>query len=187
MSHIQSIGYDHCSCSQRATEDILKEIYTYREWNHEFKLEGIFIDEAPSDPALLPCMASLANHVQSSWSTLDRHSLVIYNPGVFIDGAFFNCADYVVTFEQSWDHWNLLHSAEQAVPPLAQDLCPKALAIIHSFVNAGDHLEKVIEKVRGMGVAGLYITEQDGGGCTWWPNAWHGMGLLPPSTEFGDY
>ena len=174
IPNIRPVGYVHCSYGQRVVEDIYREIDTYREWNPESRLEGIFIDEAPSDPALIPYMASLANHVHSSWlSTFDQHGLVVYNPGVVIDAAFFDAADYVVTFEQAWDHWNLLQSTDQASLQVARHLCPKALAIVHTFSNHGDdHLKQFIDSVRGMGFAGLYITEQNGGGFTWWPKTW---------------
>ena len=173
VPNIRPVGYVHCSYGKRSAADIRGEIDTYRGWNPEFKLDGIFIDEAPSDPGLVPYMTSLADHVHSSWlTTLGRHGLVIYNPGVVIDGAFFDAADYVVTFEQAWNHWALLQSTDQTALQVAPDLRHKTLAIIHSFANAGDRLEQVMDNARRMGLAGLYVTEQDGGGFTWWPKAW---------------
>ncbi|KFH46844.1 Spherulin-like protein [Hapsidospora chrysogenum ATCC 11550] len=177
LPNIRPLGYVHCRYGQRPAADIRKEIDTYREWNRGYRLEGIFIDEAPSDTTLVAYMASLADHVRSSWQAagLGRHGLVVYNPGVVVDGAFFDNADFVVTFEQSWAHWNLLQSAAAAkgVSQLAPDLSPKALAIIHTFSEAcSGELERIVEDIRSMGFAGLYITEQEGGGFTFWPETW---------------
>lgn len=173
ISNIQPVGYVHCTYGQRALGEIQKDVDIYRQWNSEFRLDGIFVDEVPSDPDLVPYMASLANHVHSTWrSGLDRHGVVIYNPGVVIDRAFFSDAEYIVTFEQSQDHWKTLQVAGQDTPHLPSDLYSKALAIMHTCVTADGGLEQLIEEVRALGFAGLYITEQEGGNFTQWPCTW---------------
>lgn len=173
ISNIQPIGYVHCSYGQRALKDIQSDVDIYRQWNSEFRLEGIFIDEVPSDPDLVPYMASLSNHVHSTWQfSLDRRGVVIYNPGVVVDRAFFDDAEYVVTFEQSEAHWRTIAAAGQDTTQIASDLYPKALVIMHTCTTAEGGLEKLVEEVRASGFAGAFITEQEGGNFTQWPGTW---------------
>lgn len=176
IANIHPIGYVHTSYGQRALVDVQRDVDLYRQWNSTFRLEGIFIDEVPSDPSSLPYMASLSNHVHSTWQTnLNRHGLVIYNPGVVVDRAFFDNAEYVVTFEQSQAHWKALQATREEGSGLPGDLHSKALVIMHTCSTAEGGLEQVIEEVRGSGFAGLYITEQEGGNFTKWPRTWRSL------------
>lgn len=173
VCNILPVGYVHCTYGQRDLEAIRRDVDIYRQWNSEFRMEGIFIDEVPSGPEHVPYMASLSNHVHITWQAgLDRSGVVIYNPGVVIDRAFFGNADYVVTFEQSQSHWSALHAECQDAAKLPSDLHSKALVIMHTCSTAGGGLESIVREVRKQGFAGLYITEQEGGNFTQWPSTW---------------
>lgn len=173
VRNILPVGYVHCSYGQRDLEAIRKDVDIYRQWNREFRMEGIFIDEVPSNPDLVPYMTSLSNHIHHTWRAgVDRGAIVIYNPGVVIDRAFFSNAEYIVTFEQSQAHWSTLQTAGHDTAQLPSDLHSKALVIMHTCSTAGGGLESIVREVRKQGFAGLYITEQEGGNFTQWPSTW---------------
>jgi hypothetical protein len=173
IPNIQPIGYVYCSYGRRAIDEVQKDIDLYRGWNARFKMDGIFVDEAPSDPDHLEYMAGIAQYANSTWQTnLGRRSINVYNPGVVADPAYFEVADYIVAFEQSEEHWNL-EPIRQSLSLLSQPHCSKSLAIIHSCRPlAADGLRQLLGQVKSMGLAGAYLTDQLGGGFTRWPEEW---------------
>lgn len=174
IPNIQPIGYVYCSYGKRPIEDVQKDIDLYRGWNTNFRMDGVFIDEAPSHPDHVEYMASLAQYADSTWQTnLGRRSVNVYNPGVVASSAYFDAADYIVTFEQSEEHWNL-ESIRQSLSLLSPHHRPKSLAIIHSCKPlTADGLRQLVGQVKTMGLAGVYLTDQLGGGFTQWPEEWN--------------
>ncbi|RSH76795.1 uncharacterized protein EHS24_005373 [Apiotrichum porosum] len=58
LPNVQPLGYVHCTYGKRDVEDIKADIDKYAAWETQsgqaFRLDGVFVDEAPSDPALEP-------------------------------------------------------------------------------------------------------------------------------------
>lgn len=184
IPNIQPIGYVHCTYAQRDPEAIERDIDLYVGWNTHgtIRMDGIFIDEAPSDPDHMPYMARLARYVSRTWTTnLGREGVTVYNPGVAPSPAYYDTADYVVSFEQSEQHWHL-DSVRQTLTGLSPAHCNKSIAIIHSCTGAGqvddgdgvmDGTTDLVRQIKTMGFAGLYATHQLGGGFTNWPQSWN--------------
>lgn len=173
VANIHPIGYVYCSYGRRELDAIKRDVDLYRGWNSHFKLDGIFVDEAPSQGDHFPqYMAEITEYANTTWqSFFGRRSLNVYNPGVVANPAYFDTADYIVAFEQSEAHWNL-ESVNQAISSLAPNLCPKSLAIIHTCALPNDGLVNLVKQVKRIGFAGLYVTDQAQGGFTHWPSAW---------------
>ena len=173
IPNIQPLGYVFCTYGKRPLADIEKDIDLYRGWNAEFRLDGIFIDEAPSDVQRINYMAEIRQYAEATWqSALARSSLIIQNPGVAVGQGFFDVADYVVAFEQSETHWKnhfQVHDLHQ-LPPKARS---KVVIIMHTCNTSDGALERLLEDVTSFGFAGVYMTEQEGGGYTEWPESWH--------------
>jgi hypothetical protein len=92
------------------TADVVAEIAQYSTWNlpssrtqaQDIHLNGIFIDEAPSDVGNYTYMSTLTSAAREH-----SFSLVIFNPGV-VDTVrmYFNLADYIVMFENSYAYYS---------------------------------------------------------------------------------
>lgn len=164
--NIQVLGYVYCSYGSRLISDVQKDISIYSGWNLQFKINGIFFDEVPSTEGDLGLMTSLSHFSRSIWNqSTGQSGILVYNPGVAVGEGFYRGVDLVVAFEQSehqWQSW-YLHQND----PI--HLRNKNVAIVHSC--SGDAKVLAREMVK-MGLGGLYLTEQSGGGYTHWPKSW---------------
>ncbi|KAM5519405.1 cell surface spherulin 4-like protein [Fusarium oxysporum f. sp. phaseoli] len=156
---LQRLSYGH-----RSLDAIFRDIDVYHDWNHDLRLEGIFVDETPSDPKLLPYMSAIARYTRKKWhQTSDRFNLIVYNPGVVVNPAYFEDPNLVVIFEQSESHWRSpeIQKSIAQVPP---ELRSKAVAIVHSLTESLGDAAQLTNEIRLLGFGGLYLTEQVGGG-----------------------
>ncbi|KAI3573373.1 Spherulation-specific family 4-domain-containing protein [Fusarium oxysporum f. sp. albedinis] len=160
------------SYGRRSLDAICLDIDVYHGWNHDLRLEGIFVDEAPSDPKLLSYMSAIARYTRKKWQQMsDRSSLIVYNPGVVVDPAYFEDPNLVVIFEQSESHWSS-PEIQKSITQVPLELRSKAVAIVHSLTeNLGD-AARLTTEIRLLGFGGLHLTEQVGGGFTKWPVMW---------------
>ncbi|CAH0059262.1 unnamed protein product [Clonostachys solani] len=171
VCNIHVIGYVYCTYGNRPVDDIQRDIDVYLGWNDQFRVDGIFVDEAPSSSEKVTYMASLTEYTSKSWEgALGRRSINILNPGVVAHAAYFDSADFVVTFEQSAAHWNV-EDVKNAIETLSPDHCPKSLVIIHTC-DSDEEISDLVQQAKSKSLGGIYITEQVGGFFTKWPQAW---------------
>ncbi|KAI6779501.1 Spherulin-like protein [Emericellopsis cladophorae] len=172
IPNIQLLGYVHCTYGRRPLEDVCRDVDRYYSWNAQLlRVDGIFIDEVPSAAEAVPYMAHLAGHVRSVWTchSTVASGVLVFNPGVVVDTTLVELADYVVAFEQAHEQWRVLRGEHEALP---REICRKALAIVHTTTSEDGSLEEVLQDAKGAGFAGVYITDQHGGGFTRWPAQW---------------
>jgi hypothetical protein len=85
------LGYVRTAYGTRPASEVAADVDRYRAW---YGVDGIFLDEASSDVALVPYYAALARHVRAG-----AHRIVVLNPGVVPAREYFDVADVIVTFE----------------------------------------------------------------------------------------
>jgi hypothetical protein len=85
------LGYVNTGWGARDAGDVERDIDRYAAW---YGTDGVFLDEAAHDPALVGHYRDLA-----AYARRDRKRLVALNPGVVPARAYFGFADVVVTFE----------------------------------------------------------------------------------------
>ncbi|KPM40270.1 hypothetical protein AK830_g6284 [Neonectria ditissima] len=172
VPNIRILGYVHCTYGSRPLDAIRTDIDVYRAWNSSFRVDGIFFDETPSDPSTLEFMTTASDHTRSTWrKSLSRPGLVAFNPGVVVQRAFFDAADWIVVFEQSQTHWNT-PDIQDALQQMPADVQHKAVAIVHSLTGDLGEASQLTADIRLRGFGGLHLTEQVGGGYTAWPVMW---------------
>ncbi|KAF7539112.1 hypothetical protein G7Z17_g12500 [Cylindrodendrum hubeiense] len=173
VPNIHCLGYVHCTYGTRPLDAIHADIDTYRGWNGTFQIDGIFFDETPSDPSIgLDFMRSASYYTKATWQqSLERKGLVVYNPGVVVNRAFFNAADWVVVFEQSLQHWQT-PEVQDVLREVPSDLRKKSVAIVHSLSETGDDATDLTDEICSRGFGGIHLTEELGGGYTKWPVMW---------------
>lgn len=193
LPNITVVGYVHCSYGARAPADVKADIDRYAGWEVHSQgavtVQGIFIDEAPYNPDLRGDMAVYAHRIRSArlrrtvaattaLPTLvatappRKAPLVIYNPGTVVARGYVEDADLVVVFEQSagqFGEWFLQHGVAQ----IPASLRHKCVAMVHSVAGGVQPALGVLEQVRQLRLGGVFITHQEGGGYSQWPEAWN--------------
>lgn len=139
-------------------------------------MDGIFIDETPSDTAFVEYLATVSNAAKTA---LDRSIFkpadgaaapssptpssvpVIYNPGVVVDSAFYLAADYIVVYENACNMWNdkwVRHNFERLFAPLKA----RSIIIAHSAEGGYEGVADIRQKAFNEGFTGQYVTSAPG-------------------------
>lgn len=170
IPNIRPVGYTTCRYGQRTLDDIRGDVDLYRGWNAKFRLDGMFFDETPSDADFVHFMAALAEYTKTTWDTsLGRAGLVVYNPGVVVDQAFFEHPDYIVVLEDSEQQWNN-YFMTTGLPRIATAVRSKSVVLIHSARS--NETETLAKQILSLGLQGVFVTDQMGGGYSQWPAGW---------------
>jgi hypothetical protein len=88
------LGYVPTTYGKRPAADVVADIRRYASW---YGVDGIFLDEAAPGAADLPYYDALSRDVRAAGLRL-----VVLNPGVVPDPAYFDIADVVVTYEGAY-------------------------------------------------------------------------------------
>lgn len=153
-------------------------------------MDGIFIDETPSDTAFVEYLAKVSNAAKNA---LDRsivkpagevrdvaaaspspesgapapssptHSSipVIYNPGVVVDSAFYLAADYIVVYENACNMWNDKW-VRHNFERLFAPLKARSIIIAHSAEGGYEGVADIRQKAFDEGFTGQYVTSAPG-------------------------
>ena len=90
---VRVLGYVPTTWGARSLEAAVAESDRYRRW---YGVDGIFADEAASDPRELPYYRTLSRQARAAGA-----GLVVLNPGAVPDPGYFDIADVIVTYEGS--------------------------------------------------------------------------------------
>lgn len=156
-NNTQTIGYVHTSFGLRASADVQADVNTYFHWSKytasDIHVDGIFLDEAPSNTSLVSYMSQqytyIKSHLPSSGNT------IITNPGCVIDSAFYKYADYVNSFENSEVAWKA--GGIDATPAALRN---QSTVVIYGYVSGNLDMTLDIEAIASAGYPGLFITTE---------------------------
>lgn len=117
VDNIHVLGYVHtayeytcneiCTCSAPYGE-LAANISTYQAWpstctagstGAALSVDGIFIDEAPTDSSCYTYMENATALVKSAATTSGSDTTLVFNPGAAVDSSYFGLADYINVFE----------------------------------------------------------------------------------------
>jgi hypothetical protein len=166
--NINTLGYVHIriypsnSTILRPTADVVAEIAQYSTWNlpssntqvQDIHLNGIFIDEAPSDAGNYTYMSTLTSAAREH-----SFSLVIFNPGI-VDTVrmYFNLADYIVMFENSYGYYSTGggNASLDTIEPMYRR---KSIIDIYDFDDDAAVQNGIVNELVEIGFGGLYIDD----------------------------
>jgi hypothetical protein len=162
FTNVRTLGYVPTSYAGRDITAVKSQIDCYAAWgtngtNPLVVVQGIFFDEVPSAYTndTFNYMSDASNYAKSALGVGRRY--ITFNPGVPIDSSFYNLADNVIIFENTWSEFNLTRMLQ--VP---WNIMAKSTYLIHSF-TAGDIIQaEVINNLTDSNVQGLYVTTTDG-------------------------
>lgn len=146
-------GYVHVSWGKRALDVVLGDISTWAAWarypDADIRVDGIFVDEAPADMAMVRYMGDVYRHVKAAFG--DGPAPVWTNPGVRVHDAFYASADLVNSHENTHAGWVAGGSAAVSVHP-------KSTAMIHSYSGSPAQLRTDAASLSRAGYRAALIT-----------------------------
>lgn len=133
--NVNMLGYVHTTYGSRALSDIEADIDTWNSWSQyapsNIQIGGIFVDETPSGIDYYRYMRAIYYKVKN---TLTNGNLVWTNPGVAVDAQFYNIADMINAYENSYDAW-ANQGGNNSIPAAVRN---KSTVMLHSY-PAGTH------------------------------------------------
>ncbi|CAG8973527.1 hypothetical protein HYALB_00002853 [Hymenoscyphus albidus] len=159
--NVQTLGYVPTHWATRDMALVQEEIDCYASWANytdaNIQVSGIFLDEAPSSPSPenLSYMSNVTAYAKSLLSP--GKDKITFNPGVSVDATFYDIADEIIIFENTWA--NFQQAAIRPVPPEQQQ---KSIYLIHNFTAGSRLQDDLISNLTDQHVAGAYVTTQDG-------------------------
>ena len=157
-SNVHLFGYIHTTWGARPLAAIEADLAVYGGWAQhaaaDIHVDGVFLDEAPSDLKFIAYMKSIA---QATKAALGSQARVWGNPGVPVDAAFYAVVDVVNACENSWEFWAKGGGREG----VSRELRARSTVMVHGFSGAAGDLEGVVLRlVRAGFCAGLITTDQ---------------------------
>jgi hypothetical protein len=114
------------------------------------------VDEAPYELKQLPYMKNLHTYIHKTMPK--SHQKVWTNPGIPIDAKFYDYADYVNAYENSYADWSA--GGNKKIP---ECLRQKSTVIIHDFPkNANAKLNADTKNIIAAGYNSTFITTTSG-------------------------
>lgn len=149
------LGYVHTSYGKRSLTDISSDIDTYQSWstytNSNISLGGIFVDESPTSTDYYNYMTTIYNKVKS---TMTNGNLVWTNPGVPVDSSFYQIADMINAYENTYDNW-MNHGGNSSIP---QAVRGQSTVMLHSYPSGTNTMASDVDGLVDAGYyAGLLI------------------------------
>jgi Spherulation-specific family 4 len=160
-SNVQTLGYVPTSWANRDKTAVIGDISAYAAWSNfsaaNIAVQGIFFDEAPSLPSTttLSYMKTISTFAKSALGPGRGH--ITFNPGVVVDPQFYNMADTVIVFENSWAEFNTSFLSK-----MSWDLLEKSTVLVHNFTGNDAMQADLINNITDANVGGLLITTSDG-------------------------
>jgi len=188
LPNVTILGYVHVTYGKRPVTDVENDIGEYAAWSTRdtfkasddyyeesarIRIDGIFFDETPSDPEMLPYMSRVSRCAKRllRGAKSGANGLVMLNPGVVVAPAYYDMADYVVAFEQAHEHWNA--TRDEFLEGLGgRSRRQKTVVMVHTCPEEQTEVEGLVGEVRKAGISGQFLTEQVNGGYSQWPCWW---------------
>ncbi|KEQ96512.1 hypothetical protein AUEXF2481DRAFT_87898 [Aureobasidium subglaciale EXF-2481] len=166
--NVNILGYVHTSYGSRDLSDIASDIDTYQSWstytNSNISLGGIFVDETPASLDNYDYMANIFDKVKS---TMTNGNLVWTNPGVPVDASFYNIADMINAYENSYDHW-MNQGGNSSIPAAVRS---KSTVLLHSYPSNTDTMASDVDGLVDASYLGalLIVNDQYSSFDSMWP------------------
>ena len=161
-ANVQTLGYVPTSWANRDRNAVMADVACYAAWTNypaaNIGVQGIFFDEAPSTLSnnTLDYMTTIAQYAKNTLGASRSH--ITFNPGVPVDAKFYNIADTVVIFENTWAEFNYATT----LSTLSEDLLEKSTVVLHNFTGTDEVQADLINNITDSNVGGLLITTSDG-------------------------
>lgn len=117
------------------------------------QLEGV--DNITTTTTNTTC--GLSSKSDAATTTTTAAAIVIYNPGIFVDQAYYESADFIIPFENEAAQWSCEYVQEN-LALLPARLRARSIAVAHTSSGLEQHAQIVEDAVRKNGFAGHFVT-----------------------------
>ncbi|OKK19805.1 hypothetical protein AMK16_14160 [Streptomyces sp. CB00455] len=133
------LGYADTDYGRRPHAEVVQDLLRHRDW---YGTDGTFLDQAASEPALLPHYERLAVAARAAGART-----LVLNHGVHPHPGYADLADLLVTFEGPWDAYRKAGAAPSwTADHPAQRFCHLVYAVPPGATAAGIAEELVTER-----------------------------------------
>jgi hypothetical protein len=117
-------------------------------------MDGVFFDEAVFDynPATQNYMSNITTLVRNSITR--SKATVVFNPGLVVASEWYNIADYIVAFEDTWTAYQ-----STIISQIDQRLRGKSLFIIYGYKGTVEQMKTLVRDIIGGMIGGLWISD----------------------------
>ncbi|KAH8592464.1 Spherulation-specific family 4-domain-containing protein [Bisporella sp. PMI_857] len=159
--NVQTLGYVHTSWTARNITQVKSEIDSYAAWvnytDAAIAVDGIFFDETPSGfiGDTWAYLESITSYARRALGPSKTH--IALNPGVPVNQSFYELADSINIFENTYAAFNWT-----SLDFLDWDLLAKSTYAIHSFTGDEEEQRDLISNLSDSNVGGFLITTSPG-------------------------
>jgi hypothetical protein len=159
--NVQTLGYVPTAWASRDLASVEAEVATYASWANytggNIHVSGIFFDEAPSilNSDNLSYMGNATAYAKQAFGPNPIH--VTLNPGVPVANQWYNYADDIIVFENTYAQFDLA-----LLDKISWDLMNKSIFVIHNFTGSSHLQRDLISNLTDSNVGAAYITTQEG-------------------------
>ncbi|RDL41762.1 Uncharacterized protein BP5553_01741 [Venustampulla echinocandica] len=161
LTNVRTLGYVPTNWATRDMATVEQEIDCYAAWANyteaNIRVSGIFFDEAPSaaNSDNLSYMGNVTSYARTALGPGTDH--MTFNPGVFVDPAWYKIADEIIIFENTWAAFNWSKLNE-----LSWDLMNQSVFLVYNFTGSTKDQKDLVRNLTDSNVGGSFITTQDG-------------------------
>jgi hypothetical protein len=162
------LGYVQTSRATRHIKDVYADVDIYAKgWascsGADIYMDGIFFDKTPN------AFSSTSYEYMSNVTSYARSHIpsarVIFNPGVVPDLMYFQLADYVNVFEDSY-----LAYSSQTLGTIPTPIRAKSTVMIRDFTGSPSVQRRIVSNFMAGGISGLSIVSQSANSS--WKTLW---------------
>jgi len=161
FSNVQTLGYIHTTWAARDIEEVKREIDAYAGLSSyvdsDISMDGIFFDETPSRSSneTSEYLQNITTYAREAFSPSKAH--IAFNPGVPVNESFYEIADTINIFENTYSAFNLT-----TLDVVDWDLLARSTYAIHSFTGDAEEHQDLISNLSDSNVGGFLITTETG-------------------------
>jgi Spherulation-specific family 4 len=144
------VGYVDTGDTSRSTSEVEDDVSAYAAWPTACRPSGIFFDDVTTDD--VSYYSTVAAFVTSQISD----ATVLLNPGAPASSGYFDFADQVVIYENSYSNYNSEDGA--TIPGVSAS---QLSIIIYSVPTSGDTLGNLVSTFLTAGYGSIYLTDAD--------------------------
>jgi len=159
--NVQTLGYIYTSWATRNISEIEEEVNAYAAWPNfvggDIAVDGIFFDETPTAYTNVTSsyLKSVTSYAREKLGPSKVH--IAFNPGLPVNESFYEIADTINIFENTFAAFNLT-----TLDIVNWDLLGRSTYAIHSFKGDEDDHVDLIRNLSDSNVGGFIVTTDEG-------------------------
>jgi hypothetical protein len=150
------LGYTASLYGTRDLNEVISDVNKYSGWKPEYKLNGIFLDQASAELDKIDYYKQIYNYTRKQFGCKSK---TFTGVGTNVDEVFFGddknrTADTIVIFEDDYDNWVNFKFSSYTKSRAESELC----AIIHSCPK--ENMKDAVDIAVNNNIGFIYVTDR---------------------------